>query len=123
MPSQTSKIPSPYYEALKSWAPLVGCVIALNVGVSRIPHFCLIEKLFNLHCPFCGLTNACELLLQGRITESMDVNLLALPFAFALLEGAIGKKMKGHAFRSRLLSWIFSSICMIQLLHSNGITF
>ena len=121
MPSQTSKIPLRFYKTLKSWAPLIGCVIALNLGVSRIPHFCLIEMLFNWHCPFCGLTSACELLLQGRFFQSLEANLLALPFAFVLLEGALGKQMKGHAFRSRWLSWIFSSVCVIQLLHSNGV--
>jgi hypothetical protein len=123
MPSQTSKILPRFYKTLKSWAPLVGCVIALNLGSSRIPHFCLVEMLFNLHCPFCGLTHACELFLQGRLTHSLEANLLAFPFAFCLLESAIGKHFLGHAFRSRWLSWTFSSVCVIQLLHSNGVLF
>ena len=123
MPSQISKIPPRFYKTLKSWAPLVGCLIALNTGVSRIPHFCLFESIFNWHCPFCGLTHACELLLQGRFVQSLDANLLAFPFAIVLMEGALGKDLKGHASRSRWFSWMFSIVCVIQLLHSDGIAF
>ena len=98
MPSQISKIPPRFYKTLKSWAPLVGCLIALNTGVSRIPHFCLFESIFNWHCPFCGLTHACELLLQGRFVQSLDANLLAFPFAIVLMEGGLGKRFERPRF-------------------------
>ncbi|GEM_PF-2040564 len=109
----------PYYKTLKTWGPLLVLLIALYAGASRIPHICLVETLFGLHCPFCGLTRACELLILGNFQESFQSNLLVLPLMLVLVQSALGMRIKRHAIRSRWLSHAFIFMCFIQLIRSN----
>ncbi len=47
-------------------------------SMNLIPHFCLIDKLFGVECPFCGTTRAfCEL-SKGDINKSIHLNFTSI---------------------------------------------
>lgn len=49
------------------------------IGIMNLlPHFCLIDKLFSVECPFCGTTRAfCEL-ANGNIDKALTLNFSSL---------------------------------------------
>jgi hypothetical protein len=53
------------------------------IGIlNLLPHFCLIDKLFSVECPFCGTTRAfCEL-ANGNINKAL---ILSFPSLFVAL--------------------------------------
>jgi hypothetical protein len=55
-------------------------------GLSRIlPHICLFEYLFNIHCPFCKITLSLDYLYIGELKNSLISNPLGLLFITYLI--------------------------------------
>ena len=55
-------------------------------GLSRIiPHICLFEYLFNIHCPFCKITLSFDYLYNGELKNSLISNPLGLLFITYLI--------------------------------------
>ena len=42
-----------------------------HLGLSSLPHICLLENTIHLHCPFCGLTFAFEEILRGNLLVAL----------------------------------------------------
>lgn len=47
-------------------------------SMNLIPHFCLIDKLFGIECPFCGTTRAFSELSKGEINNSIHLNFTSI---------------------------------------------
>lgn len=46
---------------------------------------CLIKKYFNISCPFCGITRAVKSLLKLDVIESLNYNMLIIPFIIFII--------------------------------------
>ena len=57
--------------------------IKLNLSL-YIPHFCLFEKLFEIHCPLCGTTKSFEYFLNGDYYLSFRSSVVGIPFILYL---------------------------------------
>jgi hypothetical protein len=57
--------------------------IKLNLSL-YIPHFCLFEKLFAIHCPLCGTTKSFEYFLNGDYYSSFRSSVVGIPFILYL---------------------------------------
>lgn len=88
--------------------------------LNLFPHFCLIDKLFGIQCPFCGTTRAfCEL-SKGNLNNAFNLNfaslfvalffILQIPFRiFSLVKANTCKKVN-------LLSKYLSNIILFIVL-------
>lgn len=57
----------------------------LIIFLGHLPHFCLMEGIFGIECPFCGTTRAfCEL-ANGNIDKAFGLNSMSLPITVFLL--------------------------------------
>jgi len=80
---------------------------------SSIPHFCIFEKLFDLKCPFCGITNSFEEILRFNFVNALKINFMS----YALLLFLISKFLFNHfkLFQYTLKSDnVFFGLCLIQ---------
>lgn len=71
--------------------------ITLNMS-SHIPHFCLFERLLNIHCPLCGTTKSIEYLINGDFLTSIKLSLVGIPFILYLFTYQILLLLKKHLF-------------------------
>jgi hypothetical protein len=85
---------------------------------SYIPHFCLLETLFNIKCSFCDLTKSFEELFKGNFTESLRINFLSYALMlFFILKFIINHSNKIN--RNTILERGFIFLCLVQLFNAN----
>ena len=66
-----------------------GLVAAVNVIVLGKLELCVFRMLLGLPCPGCGLTHAVIALLHGRLWDSLNYHLLALPLLTTITGAAL----------------------------------
>lgn len=98
--------------------PLIATqAIILQLADVRV---CLINNIFHIPCPGCGVTRAVILILHGKIMTSMQYSLLPLPMLVALaLFGTVVLSGKYNAFAEflRHYRWqIFICLFCIMLM-------
>ena len=69
---------------------LIICVIVLFrnslIGILNIiPHFCLFDKVFHIHCPVCGTTRALCEVAKGNVGQALELNYTSLLVAAFIL--------------------------------------
>lgn len=87
---------------------------------SSIPHLCLVEEVFDLHCSFCDMTLSFHKLFELKLLESLRINFLSVSLIFFLLIKYILKKY------NRLngiiqLDYCFLILCVVQFFFKNQI--
>ena len=89
-----------------------------HLGLSSLPHICLLENTIHLHCPFCGLTFAFEEILRGNLLVALVSNPFSvfLPLYF-LLE--ISFKLFDNTAFQRKLNYSFGLIAFFNLIYLN----
>ena len=77
-----------------SWNVLLSSVLALlavpfvarlTMLLEVVPHFCLLDELFGVRCPGCGITRSIVALSQGHLEASFNFN----PAGIALVIGTL----------------------------------
>lgn len=93
-------------------------VIFIELQGSRMPHFCLFEEFFNLHCPFCGVTKSFEEILNQNFIIAFKINFMSYGLIFFFLFKYIFEifKLDIHTLK---LNKIFTFLCLVQFLRSN----
>lgn len=87
--------------------------------------FCLFYRIFKIPCPSCGLTRASVLLLQGKVKESLQYNVLAFLFLligiFLLILFLIKKLDNFKLFiqKNYIITIILSFVLMIIIFFVN----
>lgn len=71
--------------------------ITLNLS-SHIPHFCLFERVLDIHCPLCGTTKSIKYLINGDLLNSLKLSLVGIPFILYLFTYQILLLLKKHLF-------------------------
>jgi hypothetical protein len=88
------------------------------LGLSRvIPHICLFEYLFNIHCPFCNVTISLDYLFKGEVRNSLISNPLGLLFVTYLIIYQI-LKLKSNYKLHIYLERVFTILIAISYLTS-----
>lgn len=85
---------------------------------SRIPHVCLIEKVFDLNCSFCDMTLSFHKLLEFKFLESLSINFLSISLLFFLSIKILFKKLN-YLKKIIQLDYLFLILCVIQFLIKN----
>ena len=62
---------------------LIIIYVKFHLGL-YLPHFCLFEKLFAIHCPLCGTTKSLEYFLNGNYYLSFRSSIVGIPFILYL---------------------------------------
>lgn len=78
----------------------VCCHAFIEKFTDLIPVFCLSRKLFNLYCPFCGISRSCACFLKLEFDKSLRYNPLVvflIPFIFYISINEI-LKLSGSKF-------------------------
>ena len=57
--------------------------VKFKLGI-YLPHFCLFEKLFGIHCPLCGTTKSLQYFLNGDYLLSIRTSFVGIPFILYL---------------------------------------
>jgi len=98
---------------------LVAIYLYIKIEMASIvPHFCLIEEVVNLKCPFCGLTKAFFLLLNGEYKLALINNTLSFFLPFYLIINQVYKYAK--FYRTMIvLEFYFTIIIILQFIISN----
>jgi len=93
-------------------------ILFFKLGLSKLPHICLVEKVFGIHCPFCGLTLAFEELMHGNLRMAVLTNPLCivLPVYF-LLDFLVSILDKLSIVR--ISNQLFGIIVLINLIYLN----
>ena len=93
------------------------------IGIlNLLPHFCLIDKLFSVECPFCGTTRAfCEL-ANGNIDKALTLNfsslLVALFFILQIPLRLISLLKESLLIKINLLSEYLGGIILLLIITS-----
>jgi hypothetical protein len=93
------------------------------IGIlNLLPHFCLIDKLFSVECPFCGTTRAfCEL-ANGNIDKALTLNfsslLVALFFILQIPLRLISLLKESLRIKINLLSEYLGGIILLLIITS-----
>lgn len=98
---------------------LISIYIYLKIGLaSLVPHFCLVEKLFSIECPFCGLTKAFGLILKGEYKLALIQNTLSFFLPIYLILFQVCKYFKLYKTILRI-DFYFTLIIFFQFIISN----
>jgi hypothetical protein len=62
---------------------LILIFVKFKLGI-YLPHFCLFEKLFGIHCPLCGTTKSLQYFLSGDYLLSFRTSFVGIPFILYL---------------------------------------
>ena len=62
---------------------LILIFVKYKLGI-YLPHFCLFEKLFGIHCPLCGTTKSLQYFLNGDYLLSIRTSYVGIPFILYL---------------------------------------
>ncbi len=62
---------------------LILIFVKFKLGI-YLPHFCLFEKLFGIHCPLCGTTKSLQYFLNGDYLLSIRTSFVGIPFILYL---------------------------------------
>lgn len=98
---------------------LISIYVYINFGIpALVPHFCLVEELINIKCPFCGLTRAFFFLINGEFKLALIQNTLSffLPIYLILFQ-----VYKYFSFYKTILiiDFYFTLIVIFQFIISN----
>jgi hypothetical protein len=98
---------------------IISIYIYIKIGVaSLVPHFCLVEKLFSIECPFCGLTKAFGLLLKGEYLLAFIQNTLSFFLPIYLIFFQFYKYLKYYEIILKI-EFYFTLIIILQFIISN----
>lgn len=87
-------------------------------GLSNmIPHICLFEYIFNIHCPFCNVTISLEYLFNGELKKSLISNPLGLLFVTYLIICQILKSKSKFKLQINLEK-VFTTLIIISYILS-----
>jgi len=87
-------------------------------GFSRIPHLCLMEKVFDLNCSFCDMTLSFHKLLEFKFLESLRINFLSVSFLLFLILKYMFKT-QNRLKRIIQLDYGFLVLCVVQFFFKN----
>ena len=74
-----------YKTKIKRVSYLLGQVLFIGIALFISPKIsCPFKKIFNIPCPFCGMTRSIYQLLKLNIIKSIKYNILTLPLALII---------------------------------------
>jgi|SaaInlStandDraft_1057018.scaffolds.fasta_scaffold38183_3 hypothetical protein len=87
-------------------------------GLSRVPHICLMEEVFNLNCSFCDMTLSFHKLLEFELLESIRINFLSISILFYFTIKYLFKRFN-YLKKIIQLDYVFLVLCIIQFIIKN----
>ena len=98
---------------------LISIYIYIKFGIaSLIPHFCLVEKIINIKCPFCDLTKAFFFLINGEYKLALVHNMISYFLPIYLILFQVYKYFKLYKTILRI-DFYFTLIIILQFIISN----
>jgi hypothetical protein len=85
---------------------------------SLVPHFCLVEEIINVKCPFCNLTKAFLFLINGEYKLALVHNMLSFFLPIYLIQFQVYKYFKLYKKILRI-DFYFTLIIILQFIISN----
>lgn len=93
-------------------------ILIFKLGLSKLPHICVVEKTFGIHCPFCGLTLAFEELMRGNLRTALLTNPLSIGLPLYFLSDFLGSYLDKLSL-VRISNQLFGIIVLINLIYLN----
>lgn len=98
---------------------LISIYVYIKFGIaSLIPHFCLVEGIINVKCPFCDLTKAFLFLINGEYKLALVHNMLSFFLPIYLILFQVYKYFKLYKKMLRI-DFYFTLIIILQFIISN----
>lgn len=108
-----------YFKFLLPSFLLISIYVYIKFGIaSLVPHFCLVEELINVKCPFCDLTKAFLFLINGEYKLALIHNMLSFFLPIYLILFQVSKYFKFYKKILRI-DFYFTLIVIIQFIISN----